>query len=219
MKATIGCLIGLVLGVSVSAEPLLEGRVRLESGEPVADAQVRLFDLTDLRQGAIARALTDGTGYFALPLAALGGRALPARFALGPNYPNPFNPSTIIPYQLAASAAVRLEVFNLLGQRLATLVDGERAAGFHTATWHATDAAGRAVGAGVYIYRMTVGVENQTGRMVLLDGQAGVSAGGAASVMAGCVWYWRVGWSGCASVWVDRVGQWVGSLCGFVLSG
>ena len=185
MRAANVCLIGLVFVVSVSAEPLLEGQVRLESGEPVADAQVRLFDLSDLRQGAIARALTDGTGYFALPLAALTGRALPARFALGPNYPNPFNPSTIIPYQLAASSAVRLEVFNLLGQRITTLVDGERPAGFHTATWHATDGAGRAAGAGVYIYRMTVGVENQTGRMVLLDGQAGVSAGGAASVMPG----------------------------------
>ena len=118
--------------------------MRLESGQPVADAQVQLFDLTDLRRGAIARAMTDGTGYFALPLAALGGRALPARFALGPNYPNPFNPSTIIPYQLAASSQVRLEVFNLLGQRIATLVDEARPAGFHTATWHATDRAGRA---------------------------------------------------------------------------
>ena len=185
MKAANVCLIGLVFIVSASAEPLLEGQVRLESGEPVADAQVRIFDMSDLRQGAIARALTDGTGYFALPLAALGGQALPARFALGPNYPNPFNPSTIIPYQLAASAAVRLEVFNLLGQRITTLVDGERPAGFHTATWHAVDGAGRAVGAGVYIYRMMVGAEIQTGRMVLIDGQAGVSAGGSASVMPG----------------------------------
>ena len=181
MKNAIVCFIGLVFVVSVSAAPLLEGRVRLESGKPVADAQVRLFDMTDLRQGAIARALTDGTGYFALPLAALTDRALPERFALGSNYPNPFNPSTIIPYQLAASAAVRLEVFNLLGQRIATLVDGERPAGFHTVTWNATDATGRAVGAGVYIYRMTVGAASQTGRMVLIDGQAGVAAAGAAS--------------------------------------
>ena len=183
MKTVNVCLVGFVFVVCAWAEPLLEGRVRLESGEPVADAQVRLFDMTDLQQGAIARAQTDGTGYFALPLAALRGSALPEGFTLGPNYPNPFNPSTIIPYQLAASSAVRLEVFNLLGQRIATLVDGERPAGFHTATWHATDAANRAVGAGVYIYRMTVGVESQTGRMVLLDGQAGVSAAGASSVM------------------------------------
>ena len=180
MKAAIGCLIGLVFGISASAEPLLEGRVRLESGQPVADAQVQLFDLTNLRRGAIARAMTDGTGYFALPLAALTGQALPEQFALGPNYPNPFNPSTIIPYQLAASSQVRLEVFNLLGQRIATLVDGERPAGFHTATWHAVDGLGRAVAAGVYIYRMTVGEARQTGRMVLIDGQAGMPAAGAA---------------------------------------
>ena len=188
MKASIGCLIGFVFVVSVSAEPLLEGRVRLDSGEPVADAQVRLFDLTDLRRGAIAHAMTDGTGYFALPLAALAGSVLPQGFTLGPNYPNPFNPSTIIPYQLVASSEVRLEVFNLLGQHIATLVDGERPAGFHTATWTATDGAGRAVAAGVYLYRMTVGEERQTGRMVLIDGQAGRpatgSGGSAAAVEA-----------------------------------
>ena len=52
MKTINVCLVGFVFVVCAWAEPLLEGRVRLESGEPVADAQVRLFDLTDLRQGA-----------------------------------------------------------------------------------------------------------------------------------------------------------------------
>ena len=51
MKTVNVCLVGLVFVVCAWAEPLLEGWVRLESGEPVADAQVRLFDLTDLRQG------------------------------------------------------------------------------------------------------------------------------------------------------------------------
>ena len=205
MKSLISSLIGFVLSISVSAESLIEGRVRLDSGELVADAQVRLFDMSDLRQGAIARATTDGTGYFALPLAALGGHALPQGFALGPNYPNPFNPSTIIPYQLAALSEVRLEVFNLLGQRLATLVDGARPAGFHTATWNATDGAGRAVGAGVYIYRMTVGTASQTGRMVLVDGQAGVAASGVASV-----------WSGASGSGLDGVGA---QVYGLIVSG
>ena len=186
MKSLIGIFIGLVLSVSVGAEPLLEGRVRLSSGQPAAGVQVRLFDWTDLRR--FVSTTTDETGHFALPLrtfSTVRGTALPTDFALGQNYPNPFNPSTIIPYQLPTSAHVRLEVFNLLGQRLATLVDAEQAAGMHTAQWDATDAAGRAVGAGVYIYRMMVGMESQTGRMVLLDGQAGVSAGGMASVMPG----------------------------------
>ena len=183
MKTAIGCLIGLVFVVSASAEPLLEGRVRLASGEPVANAQIAVFDMSALRQGAIARARTDGTGYFALPLAALGGPALPAQFALGPNYPNPFNPSTIIPYQIPTATHVRLEVFNVLGQRIATLVDGEQSAGAHTAQWDATDAAGRAVGAGVYIYRLSSGGATVSRRMVLIDGQAGIPAAGAAGPM------------------------------------
>ena len=69
---------------------------------------------------------------------------------------------------------MRLEVFNLLGQRLATLVDAERSAGVHTAQWDATDAAGRAVGAGVYIYRLSSGEMTESRRMVLVDGQAGI---------------------------------------------
>ena len=178
MKLFIGSFIGLVLSVSVGAESLLEGRVRLSSGQPAVGAQVRLFDLTDLRR--FVGTTTDETGHFALPLRALStarGTALPTDFALGQNYPNPFNPSTVIPYQLPVSAHVRLEVFNLLGQRLATLVDGMRSAGTHTAQWDATDAAGRAVGAGVYIYRLSSDDQTESRRMVLVDGQAGIPAG------------------------------------------
>ena len=177
MKSLIGSFIGLMLSVSVGAESLLEGRVRLSSGQPAADVQVRLFDMTDLRRSV--GTTTDETGHFALPLRAFStakSAALPTDFALGQNYPNPFNPSTLIPYQLLTAGHVRLEVFNLLGQRLATLVEGMRAAGAHTAQWDATDAAGRAVGAGVYIYRLSSGGQTATRRMVLVDGQAGIPA-------------------------------------------
>ncbi len=189
MRRIIGVLMVLCLvsGMQAGAEPLVEGRVRLASGEPAVGASVRLFDLADLRKWV--GATTDEAGYFALPLRALpGAAALPERFALGPNYPNPFNPSTLIPYQLPVATHVRLEVFNVLGQRVATVVDGEQSAGFHTARWDATDAAGRAAAAGVYLYRLQAGGESITRRMVLIDGQAGLpraSSGGWAPAEAG----------------------------------
>ena len=187
MKFLIGGFIGLVLSVHIGAKPLFEGRVRLSSGQPAIGVQVRLFDLTDLRRSV--GTTTDETGHFALPLQAFSvdrGTALPTSFALGQNYPNPFNPSTIIPYQIPASTHVRLEVFNMLGQHLATLVDAERSAGAHTAQWDGTDVAGRAVGAGVYIYRLSGGGMTESRRMVLVDGQAGISAVG--TTTQGTVW-------------------------------
>ena len=177
MKATMICIIGL-MGAwgNAMAEPLVEGHVRLASGAPVPGAQVLLFDVADLRAAPLA-ATTDLSGHFTLSLATLEG-ALPERFGLGANYPNPFNPSTMIPYRLPAAMHVRLEVFNLLGQRVSTLVDGERPAGSHTASWDATDAAGEAVSAGVYLYRLSGAEAQATRSMLLIDGQAGIPFGG-----------------------------------------
>ena len=182
MKSLLVSLMGLMIFIQSDAtqQPTVLGHVRLSGGLPVAGAQVMLFDLSDLRRGAVARATTDEAGQFELPLVALGGAfALPEGFVLGTNYPNPFNPATIIPYELAATLPVKLEVFNILGQRIATLVDGNQEAGLYQAQWDGTDAAGRAVAAGLYFYRLTVDGESQTGRMVLVDGQAGVPMSGA----------------------------------------
>ena len=183
LLAVLGCLAapGSGAGAAAAAEPLLEGRVLLSSGAPAGGARVRLFAELGRSLGATA----DESGYFAFPLKALRRAApLPARLHLGQNYPNPFNPSTIIPYQLPAPGRVRLEVFNILGQRVATLVDGERPAGFHTAAWDATDASGRGVGSGVYLYRLLGGGERLTRSMVLLDGPV-VAAGGGGSAGRG----------------------------------
>ena len=182
MRSVIGYLMGLTLVVGASAQPLVEGRVRLAAGQPVANAQVRLFAATDLSRSI--RTTTDETGYFALSLAALSTNVLveqtvlPQQFYLGQNYPNPFNPSTIIPYRLPISTRVRLEVLNVLGQRLATLVDAEQPAGFHTATWDGTDASGRGVAAGVYLYRLVGNEVRLTRSMVLLDGAVGSTSAG-----------------------------------------
>ena len=181
MQFLMVCLLALLVSVQASpvSPPVISGHVRLPDGSPVEGAQVVLFDVADLRRGPVGKATTDEAGTFALPLAASTAWVLPSEVALGQNYPNPFNPSTLIPYQLATPSPVRLEVFNILGQRVATLVDGQQGAGAYVARWDGTDAAGRAAASGVYFYRLTVDGGHWTGKMVLVDGQAGVPLGGA----------------------------------------
>jgi hypothetical protein len=78
-------------------------------------------------------------------------QGLPTMFALNQNYPNPFNPVTTIRYELPYASHVRLTVYNVLGQNVATLVDEERPAGRFTAQWNAAS-----VSSGVYFYRIDV---------------------------------------------------------------
>ncbi|MCY4604306.1 MAG: carboxypeptidase-like regulatory domain-containing protein [Gemmatimonadetes bacterium] len=109
MKSLLVCLLGLLIAVQATpvSPPVVSGQGRLADGSPVAGAQVVLFDVADLRRGPVGQATTDAAGRFALPLVG-AALVLPSEVGLGPNYPNPFNPSTIIPYQLAATSQVRL---------------------------------------------------------------------------------------------------------------
>lgn len=79
----------------------------------------------------------------------------PAAFALHPNYPNPFNPSTTITYDTPFASIARIVVYNILGQEIATLKNGSVTAGTHTVTWNGRDNAGRTVAAGLYLVRFT----------------------------------------------------------------
>ena len=94
--------------------------------------------------------------------------ATPDAFALEQNYPNPFNSSTTLRFSLPAPAHVELAVYNLSGQRLATLVEREQATGTHQVRWDGTDDAGRAVATGIYVYRMRAGEAQRTRKLLLL---------------------------------------------------
>jgi len=83
------------------------------------------------------------------------------------NYPNPFNPSTTIGYELPADGLVSLRVYNTLGQEVATLVDGFQGAGYHSAIWDGRNSSGNTVSTGVYLYRLVTGGTVQTARMIL----------------------------------------------------
>lgn len=84
------------------------------------------------------------------------------------SYPNPFNPSTQIRYQLSADAQVTLKIYNVLGQELRTLVSEFQSAGTWAFTWDGRDGAGSMVPSGTYLYRITAGDEIQSGQMVLV---------------------------------------------------
>ena len=87
---------------------------------------------------------------------------------LAPNVPNPFNPSTVISYRLATPGAVRLEIYNLLGQSMRTLVDQVQAAGAYWVRWDARDGRGEEVATGVYLVRLHYPGGVQTKRLLYL---------------------------------------------------
>ncbi|MFQ5706616.1 MAG: T9SS type A sorting domain-containing protein [bacterium] len=89
-------------------------------------------------------------------------------FALAQNYPNPFNLGTTIHYQLPTQSAVRIEIFNLSGQKIRSLVNEVQADGIHSVHWDGLNNAGLPVASGVYLYRMQAQSFVQTHKMLLL---------------------------------------------------
>ncbi len=89
-----------------------------------------------------------------LPVSVEDNDLLPLTFALAQNYPNPFNPETTINFQVPEQSDVKIEVFNILGQRVRTLVNKQIAAGTYTIQWRGANDAGLSVSSGVYIYKM-----------------------------------------------------------------
>ncbi|MFC1475223.1 FlgD immunoglobulin-like domain containing protein [Candidatus Zixiibacteriota bacterium] len=93
---------------------------------------------------------------------------LPEEYSLAQNYPNPFNPVTIIKYELPVQSDVTIELFNVLGQKVRTLVNRKEPAGTYTIFWDGTDASGNPVATGLYLYRITAGSFEETRKMLLL---------------------------------------------------
>ncbi len=97
-----------------------------------------------------------------------GDPALPDRFSLSQNYPNPFNSSTIIEYDLPIPSIVTIDIYNMLGQKVRTLVDGNRVAGSYKVEWDGNTNGGRAAATGVYLYRIQASGFVKTKKMLIL---------------------------------------------------
>ncbi|MBU8871262.1 MAG: T9SS type A sorting domain-containing protein, partial [Gemmatimonadales bacterium] len=99
----------------------------------------------------------------------VGEEETPTAFALRRNVPNPFNPMTVIKYELpVADNLVTLEIFSISGQRIRTLVSEIQPAGYHEVTWNGRTDTGEQVSTGVYFYRLKAGSFQRTEKMTLL---------------------------------------------------
>ena len=93
---------------------------------------------------------------------------LPKEFALRENYPNPFNPTTVIEYALPKASQVKIQIYNILGQKVRELVDEPQEPGYKMIRWDGKDDSGVEVSSGVYFYRIAAGDFMKSKKMILL---------------------------------------------------
>ncbi|MBD3166299.1 T9SS type A sorting domain-containing protein, partial [bacterium] len=148
----------------------------VEAGEDASRASIwrqddegwtRLETFADPATGTVHGRTRKG-GTFIVTYDAAGDRTpeLPAVSELGANYPNPFNPSTVIPFNMAAAGEVQLKIYNVMGREVAKVASGLYTSGSHSVTWNGRNSQGAAVASGVYFYRLQVSPA---------DGSAGIT--------------------------------------------
>lgn len=127
-----------------------------------------VFNLqTGVYESKTAR-VSDFKGFLRVQLTKTGEIPPPTATQLFQNYPNPFNPVTSIKYDLAENSLVRMDIFNVKGQLVKTLLNQEMLAGTHSVIWDGKDGQGRSVSSGVYFYRMSLPNKVLTNKMLLL---------------------------------------------------
>jgi hypothetical protein len=120
-----------------------------EADNPSSISNLALLTITDVDDSDDSPLLPRSTGLISL-------------------WPNPFNAEAQVEYELANSASVELSVYNILGRRVACLVDGPMPAGTHRATWSGTDSDNAPVASGVYFFRLVADEATDTRKIVLL---------------------------------------------------
>ncbi|MEI7907305.1 MAG: T9SS type A sorting domain-containing protein, partial [Bacteroidota bacterium] len=102
------------------------------------------------------------------PVTKVNPEEIPLTFALDQNFPNPFNPTTMIRFALPKESKVSLKVYDVIGREVRTLVNGDLAAGINTVEWNGRNNLGQAVASGMYLYRIQAGTFVSTKKMMLL---------------------------------------------------
>jgi len=157
------------------------GGVAIDGNQPVSTAPVEftLAPVTSASRGRVWFVWSDprenGLGVYGSTVIYLptdvddpDGGALPSGYNLAQNYPNPFNPSTQMVFSLPTASDVTLTIYNVLGQKVTTLVRGLWPAGEHVVTWDGTTSDGSRVSSGVYFYKLSANGFSRTRKMMLL---------------------------------------------------
>jgi len=149
--------------------------INMATGKGYVGAQVQLLTNVGGDPNAVSLQIsnTQVTGFFILsdPLSSveeLPGGLTPAAYVLEQNYPNPFTPMTNIRFALPAEQNTKLEVIDVMGRVIATLVNDKVQSGYYNVTWNGKDDFGNVVGAGVYFYRLSAGGHFEMKQMTLL---------------------------------------------------
>jgi len=143
------------LGAFIDSDPNGDWIIRVNDGVPGNDGFLKAWGITLLTD--IELDVDDSEN----------GRLLP-EYSLSQCYPNPFNPTTTIDFALSGRADVTLEIFNILGHKVITLIDDNLGAGYHSVTWNGVDQGGFDVASGVYFYRIKAGDFIESKNMLLL---------------------------------------------------
>ena len=134
----------------------------------VSDREVRVLTISGMTYDSIPFVGKDCIIILKKGTAKLSEEEAIAGFSLGNAYPNPFNPETDISFSLPEKGEVSIVIYNIMGEKVKTLVAGEMEVGTHTVHWNGKNDAGFSIASGIYFYRMQAGEFTQTKRLTLL---------------------------------------------------
>jgi hypothetical protein len=147
---------------------IVNGYVNDTQGNYVAGAQIIYYNTSN--PGGFSRTFSNSSGWYEFDPSVYVANNEPEPFLLSQNYPNPFNPSTTIPFTLDTPGHVILTIYNIMGQKVRSLIDEYHNAGSHSVVWDACGDDGINLGSGVYLYRLVINGQSSVRKMLLLDG-------------------------------------------------
>jgi glucuronoarabinoxylan endo-1,4-beta-xylanase len=168
------CLYQVLLCVRVQAQTVVARGTVSTSTTPVRYASVT-FEATNAPANKCS-ALTDSLGHYRLEIILTSVKpssALPTKFKLEQNYPNPFSSSTVVSYQLRTQTDIQVTIYDILGREIRRFAAGAQTAGTHSVLWDGRNNLGQRVAGGTYFYSLQTGGEFQAKKMVLSAGSSG----------------------------------------------